>query len=63
MHFNQFDLPRFSDFEEAENNNEMSYYRLNNEFLNDKEPIMFSQVSTNSPSYNYIQLEPSIISE
>ena len=32
MQYNPFDLPRLSDFEEGEIDNEMSYYRLSNEF-------------------------------
>ena len=60
---NQYFLPRLSDFEEAEIDTEMSYYRLNNEFQNDQEPNLFIQAPHNSTSFNYIQLEPSIISE
>ena len=60
---NQYFLPRLSDFEEAEIDTEMSYYRLNNEFQNDQEPNLFIQPPHNLTSFNYIQLEPSIISE
>ena len=63
MQYNPFDLPRLSDFEEGEIDNEMSYYRLSNEFQNDPDLSKFSQVPHNSSSFDYIQLEPSIISE